>query len=63
MKYFPVTSDIEKIINNLDAVATTKLFRVLISATSNAEERTLLSQANSLVAVISLLPLVNGGEL
>lgn len=60
MKYFPVTKDLEKIIKNLDAVATTKLFRALMSTTSNTEDKSLLSQASSLVTVISISPLING---
>jgi len=61
MKYLPVSPDLERIINKLDPVATTKLLRPII-ATSDKTEAVILSQATSLVSIISNLQLIDGGN-
>lgn len=63
MKYLPITPELETVINNIDAPATTKLFRVLTQNSNNRKEALLLSQANALVSIVASLQLVNGGEL
>lgn len=62
MKYLPITPELEKVINNLDAPATTKLFRQLTQNTCS-KDTLLLNQANGLVSIVASLQLVNGGEL
>ena len=60
MKYLPITPELETVINNLDAPATTKLFRVLTHNVTCRKEALLLSQANSLVSIVASLQLVSG---
>lgn len=62
MKYLPITPELEKVINNLDVPATTKLFRELTQNT-NSKDTLLLNQANGLVSIVASLQLVNGGKL
>ena len=62
MKYLPITPELEKVIDNLDAPATTKLFRVLTQNAKSRKNTLLLSQANGLISIVANLQLVNAGE-
>jgi len=63
LKYLPVTPELEKLINNLNPIATSHFFEALIQANKNTQDTLIINQLTRLVGIMSTLTVLDGGEL